>query len=182
LIYFAKNIIRRGGGVVMEDIIYKLQWSTRDVKSKMDSDNLLCASYALSFSIYIRYVLKINPCLFRLLAASGHQKLLRTAKRSAFQPVSIKFVGEKTIQNQHKHIIGWVVVIVGIRHFLDHEPYEQLYLSTHVIVMILRVSLKPNSPHSQIFRKAGKKSWTRPMSCVRINHTRESSLRNTFSP
>jgi hypothetical protein len=72
----------------------------------MDSDNLLCASYALSFSIYIRYVLKINPCLFRLLAASGHQKLLRTAKRSAFQPVSIKFVGEKTIQNQHKHIIG----------------------------------------------------------------------------
>jgi hypothetical protein len=46
------------------------------------------------------------PCLFRLLAASGHQKLLRTAKRSAFQPASIKFVGAKTIQNQHKHIIG----------------------------------------------------------------------------
>jgi hypothetical protein len=47
-----------------------------------------------------------RPCLFRLLAASGHQKLLRTAKRSAFQPASIKFVGVKTIQNQHKHIIG----------------------------------------------------------------------------
>jgi hypothetical protein len=45
-------------------------------------------------------------CLFQLLAASGHQKLLRTAKRSAFQPASIKFVGAKTIQNQHKHIIG----------------------------------------------------------------------------
>jgi hypothetical protein len=45
-------------------------------------------------------------CLFRLLAASGHQKLLQTAKRSAFQPASIKFVGAKTIQNQHKHIIG----------------------------------------------------------------------------
>jgi hypothetical protein len=45
-------------------------------------------------------------CLFQLLAASGHQKLLRTAKRSAFQPASIKFVGTKTIQNQHKHIIG----------------------------------------------------------------------------
>jgi hypothetical protein len=46
------------------------------------------------------------PCLFRLLAASDHQKLLRTAKHSAFQPASIKFVGAKTIQNQHKHIIG----------------------------------------------------------------------------
>jgi hypothetical protein len=46
------------------------------------------------------------PCLFRLLAASDHQKLLRTAKRLTFQPASIKFVGAKTIQNQHKHIIG----------------------------------------------------------------------------
>jgi hypothetical protein len=45
-------------------------------------------------------------CLFRFLAASSHQKLLRTVKRSAFQPVSIKFVGAKIIQNQHKHIIG----------------------------------------------------------------------------
>jgi hypothetical protein len=34
-------------------------------------------------------------CLF--VSASGHQKLLRTAKRSAFQPASIKFVGAKTI-------------------------------------------------------------------------------------
>jgi hypothetical protein len=47
-----------------------------------------------------------QACLFRLLTASGHQKLLRTAKRSAFQPASIKFVGAKIIQNQHKHIIG----------------------------------------------------------------------------
>jgi hypothetical protein len=98
-----------------------------------------------------------SPCLFRLLAASGHQKLLRTAKRSAFQPASMKFVGTKTIKNQHKHIIGWVVVIVGIRHFLDPEPYEQLYLPPHVIVMILRFSSQPNSPHSQIFKKAGQK-------------------------
>jgi hypothetical protein len=45
-------------------------------------------------------------CLFRFLAASSHQKLLRTVKRSAFQPASIKFVGAKIIQNQHKHIIG----------------------------------------------------------------------------
>jgi hypothetical protein len=46
------------------------------------------------------------PCLFRLFAAFGHQKLLWTAKHSAFQPASIKFVWVKTIQNQHKHIIG----------------------------------------------------------------------------
>ena len=46
------------------------------------------------------------PCLFQLFGASGHQKLLRTAKRSAFQSASIKFVWAKTIQNQHKHIIG----------------------------------------------------------------------------
>jgi hypothetical protein len=98
-----------------------------------------------------------RPCLFRLLAASGHQKLLWTAKRSAFQPASIKFVGAKTIQNQHKHIINWVVVIVGIRHFLDPEPYEQLYLPPHVIVMIPRFFPQPDSPHSQIFRKAGQK-------------------------
>jgi hypothetical protein len=47
-----------------------------------------------------------RACLFWLLAASGRQKLLRTAKRSSFQPASIKFVGAKTIQNQYKHIIG----------------------------------------------------------------------------
>jgi hypothetical protein len=39
-------------------------------------------------------------------SASGHQKLLRTAKCSAFHPASIKFVRAKTIPNQHKHIIG----------------------------------------------------------------------------
>jgi hypothetical protein len=47
-----------------------------------------------------------SPCLFRLFAASGHQKLLQTAKHSAFQPASIKFVWVKIIQNQHKHIIS----------------------------------------------------------------------------
>jgi hypothetical protein len=108
--------------------------------------------------ILVSFCLNLHwSCLFRLLAASGHQKLLQTAKRSAFQPASIKFVGAKTIQNQHKHIIGWVVVIVGIRHFLDPEPYEQLYLPPHVIVMILRFSPQPDSPHSQIFKKAGQK-------------------------
>jgi hypothetical protein len=49
---------------------------------------------------------RLGPCLFQLFGASGHQKLLQTAKRSAFQSVSIKFVWVKTIQNQHKHIIG----------------------------------------------------------------------------
>jgi hypothetical protein len=49
---------------------------------------------------------KIRVCLFRLFAASGHQKLMRTAKHSPFRPVSIKFVWIKTIQNQHKHIIS----------------------------------------------------------------------------
>jgi hypothetical protein len=59
--------------------------------------------FRLQYSVERRT--RVWPCLFRLLAASGHQKLLRTAKRSAFQLASIKFVGQKTIQNQHKHII-----------------------------------------------------------------------------
>jgi hypothetical protein len=37
----------------------------------------------------------LTSYLFRLLAASGYQKLLLTAKHSAFQPASIKFVGGK---------------------------------------------------------------------------------------
>jgi hypothetical protein len=99
-------------------------------------------------------------CLFRLLAASGHQKLLWTAKRSTFQPASIKFVGTKTIQNQHKHIIGWVIVIAGIRHFLDSKSYEQLYLLPHVIVIILRFSSQPD------FKKSwSEKSWTKQPRC-----------------
>jgi uncharacterized membrane protein len=63
----------------------------------------------------------------------------------------------KTIQNQHKHIIGQVVAIVGICHFLDPEPHERLHLSPHIIPMILRFSPQLNSLHSQILRKAGKK-------------------------
>jgi hypothetical protein len=89
-----------------------------------------------------------GPCLFQLLAASGHQKLLRTAKRSTFQPAFIKFVWVKTIQNQHKHIIGSVVAIVGIYHFLDPKPYGYLYLPPHVILIILRFSTQPDSYHS----------------------------------
>jgi hypothetical protein len=40
-----------------------------------------------------------GPRLFQLFRASGHQKLLRTAKCLAFQSASIKFVWLKTIQN-----------------------------------------------------------------------------------
>jgi hypothetical protein len=64
-------------------------------------------SHVISFSGPLPlYNLLSMALFFRLLTASGHQKLLRTAKRSAFQPDSIKSVGAKTIQNQHKHIIG----------------------------------------------------------------------------
>jgi hypothetical protein len=65
------------------------------------------ASFFLRFSVGTGQwpLMRASPdALF--VSVSGHQKLLRTAKRSAFQPVSIKFVGAKTIQNQHKHIIG----------------------------------------------------------------------------
>jgi hypothetical protein len=33
-----------------------------------------------------------ETCLFQVFVVSGHQKLLRTVKRSAFQPASIKFI------------------------------------------------------------------------------------------
>jgi hypothetical protein len=97
------------------------------------------------------------PCLFQFFGASGHQKLLWTAKHSVFQSAFIKFVWLKTIQNQHKHIIGLVIAIVGICHFLYSESYGHLYLPPHVILMILRFSKQPDSPHSQILRKAGQK-------------------------
>jgi hypothetical protein len=61
--------------------------------------------HVIGWSCYLDE-LKLWACLFRLLVASGHQKLLWTAKRSAFQPASIKFVEAKSIQNQYKHIIG----------------------------------------------------------------------------
>lgn len=70
---------------------------------------------------------------------------------SAFQLVSIKIVLIKTIQNQHEHIIGWVVTTVIIRCFLDREPFRPLHLPPHVILWYL------DSSHSQILRKAGKK-------------------------
>jgi hypothetical protein len=52
---------------------------------------------ARDFTYSATLTTRYSACLFRLLPASGHQKLLRTAKRSAFQPASIKFVRAKTI-------------------------------------------------------------------------------------
>jgi hypothetical protein len=62
----------------------------------------------------------------------------------AFQPASIRIDLVKTIQNQHRHRIGRVVAIVGIRHFLDPELYGHFHLSPHVIPTILIFS------HNQI--------------------------------
>jgi hypothetical protein len=70
---------------------------------------------------------------------------MHTLKRSAFRPASIKFVWIKIIQSQHKHIIGWVVLIVKIRHVLDLEPYEHIYLSPYVILIIHRFSTQLDS-------------------------------------
>jgi hypothetical protein len=97
-----------------------------------------------------------DPICFSF-SVSGHQKMLWTAKGSAFQPASIKFISVKTIQNQHKHIINRVVAILGIRHFLDHDPYGHLHLPLHIIPMIHRFSTQPDYPHNQILRKAGQK-------------------------
>jgi hypothetical protein len=97
-----------------------------------------------------------SPCLFQFFRACGHQKLMWTAKRSVFQSASIKFVWVKTIQHQHKHIIGWVVAIVGIHHFLDPESYGHLYLPPHVILMIFRFSTQSDSQKS-----FSEKSWTK---------------------
>jgi hypothetical protein len=39
----------------------------------------------------------------------------------------------KIVQNQYEHIIGRVVTMGGIRHFLDSKPYGSLHLPPHVI-------------------------------------------------
>jgi hypothetical protein len=118
---------------------------TRSNKAIMYSELTNCYPYR-----------KHSPCLFQLFGASGHQKLLQTAKRSAFKSASIKFVWVKIIQHQHKHIIGWVVAIVGIRHFLDPESYGHFYFPSHVILIILRFSPQLDSQKSW-----SEKSWTK---------------------
>jgi hypothetical protein len=64
----------------------------------------------------------LRHCLFWLFPAFGHQKLTWTLKHLDFQSASIKIILIKTVQNEYENIIGRVVTIVGIRHFLDHEP------------------------------------------------------------
>jgi hypothetical protein len=72
-------------------IIYKKDYCINCSYRRIKVAQERCRSLAARGESRARY----RPCLFRLLTASGHQKLLRTAKRSAFQPVSIKFVGGK---------------------------------------------------------------------------------------
>jgi hypothetical protein len=122
------------------------------------------------------------PCLFQLFRASRHQKLLRTVKRSTFQSASIKFVWVKTIQNQHKHIISWVVAIVGICYFLNPESYGHLYLPSHVILMILRISTQSDSPHSQILRKAGRQKQDEPNRPIADSKDIRTSVTITVGP
>jgi hypothetical protein len=54
----------------------------------------------------------------------------------------------KIIQNKHRHRIGQVIAIVEIHDCLNPKPSE-LYLPQHVIHMILRLFLQPDSTHSQ---------------------------------
>jgi hypothetical protein len=70
------------------------------------------------------------------------------------------------VQNQHEHKIGRVVTIVGIRRFLDPEPFGPLHLTLHVIPMILRSSPQPDSQ-----KKLVRKSWTKQACVVSMTHT-----------
>jgi hypothetical protein len=90
-------------------------------------------------------------------SASGHQKVLWTTKRPAFQTASIKIALVKIVQNQHEHRIGRVVMIVGIRRFLDPETFAPLNFSLHVMPTILIFFLQSDSLHSQILRKVDQK-------------------------
>jgi hypothetical protein len=76
---------------------------------------------------------------------------------NAKYPTFIKLALLKTIQNQYKHIIRRVIVIVGIHHFLDPEPYEYIHLTPHVILTIIKFSPQSDSSHSQILIKVGQK-------------------------
>jgi hypothetical protein len=80
----------------------------------------------------------------------------RSPNAPTFQPASIKIDLVKTVQNQHKHKIGRIVMIVEICCFLDLEPFRPLHLPPHVIHTILIFFLQPDSLHSQILRK----SWS----------------------
>jgi hypothetical protein len=67
--------------------------------------------------------------------------VILTVKRLVFQPAFIKIILIKNVQNQHEHIIDRVITIVGIRRFLDHEPFGPLHHHPHVIPIMLRAHL-----------------------------------------
>jgi hypothetical protein len=91
---------------------------------------------------------------FQLLATKS---CCRSPNTLAFQPASIRIALVKTVQNQHEHKIGRIVMIVGICCFLDPGPFGPLHLPPHVIHIILKFFSQPDSLHSQILRKAGQK-------------------------
>jgi hypothetical protein len=75
---------------------------------------------------------------FQLLATKS---CCRSPNTPAFQPASIRIALIKTVQNQHEHKLGRIVMIVGMCCFLDPEPFGPLHLSPHVIHTILRARL-----------------------------------------
>jgi hypothetical protein len=113
----------------------------------------LCFSVGVS-SALASFFAPVCLRFFQLLATKS---CCRSPNTSAFQPASIRIALVKTVQNQHKHKIGRIVMIVGICCFLDPEPFGPLHLSPHVIHTILRFFSQPDSLHSQILRKAGQK-------------------------
>jgi hypothetical protein len=84
---------------------------------------------------------------FRLLATKS---CCRLSNALVFQPTSIRTALVKTVENQHEHIIGRVVVIVEIHRFLDPEPFGPLHLPPHIIPTIHRFFSQPDYLHRHI--------------------------------
>jgi hypothetical protein len=74
----------------------------------------------------------MGPVRFSFFVDFGCQKLLWTAKRSAFQSASMRIALVKIVQNQREYTIGRAAAIGGIHHFLDLKPYEPLHLPPYV--------------------------------------------------
>jgi hypothetical protein len=91
---------------------------------------------------------------FQLLATKS---CCRSPNALAFQPAYIRIALVKTVQNQHEHKIGRIVMIVGICCFLNPEPFRPLHLPPHVIHTIFKFFSQPDFLHNQILRKAGQK-------------------------
>jgi hypothetical protein len=104
--------------------------------------------YSAPFDRYVK-----SLCDWAFLA-SGHQKMLWSGKRSAFQSASIRISLVKLVRNQYEHRIDRVITIVGIHRFLYIEHFGPLHLPPYVIRTILRFffttrfSLQPDSQKS----------------------------------